>query len=102
MKRKRNKIIIALIVFILLYLLIDWNYWMPKRVTTNLWEYRKGLYFGEHISNNQYSINGHKMNFYNGKKCYFLFSCLDILIIYDSKTRKIGCYAVFKGSKAWH
>jgi hypothetical protein len=102
MKKRKIKIIIALIIFILLCLFIDLNYWMPKRVATNLWEYRKGLYLGEHISNDQYTINGHKMNFYNGKKCYFLFSYFDRLIIYDSKTRKIGCYAVFKGSEAWH
>lgn len=102
MKKRKCKIIIAIIVFILCFLLIDWNYWMPKRVTSNLWEYKKGLYIGEHISNNQYTINGHKMNFYDGNKCSFLLSYFNRLIIYDLKARKIGYYSVFKGSRLWH
>lgn len=102
MKVRKSNIIIAVILFFLIFMLIDWNYWMPKRVKSNLWEYKKGYYVGEHISNDQYTIKHHKLIFHDGKKCSFLLAYLNRLVIYDSKTKKIGYYSVFKGSEAWH
>lgn len=101
--RKKTRYILLIIVFGILFssIAIDRGFWLSKRVENNLWEYRKGLYIGEFISNDKYMIENGTLCFFSGEKYFLIGTIFNKLYIYDPLGKKIGCYDRFLGSKRW-